>query len=431
MHIILSYIIKCVIASGILTGYYYVALRNKKFNAYNRVYLLAAIVVSLITPFIHIEWFTIQPPQNSALNTVFAAIANPPQQQSASFSTGTVCLLCAAAISVVLLIVLAARIVWIYRIKNKSTAVKMHGYDLIETGVKQAPFSFLDNLFWKQGIALNDAGWQKVLHHELVHIKQRHTYDKLFAQITVCIFWMNPFFWFIQRELTMIHEFIADAGCIKDGDTEAFAVMLLQAHNEGRYLSPQHSFFHSPIKRRLIMITTSKQTPYSYMRRVLAIPIAAVVVTLFSVTISHAQTDPKASPGPGKIKIIEKGKKVNANGDSVVVLKLALKQHDLGKVDSVSHDSVTIREIQILPATIKYGKIKQDSIGGTISFAYSNKIKDTIKTKNLESIQVTGKPAKIILNYKPNGGKDSNVNVIKFEPIDVVSKPLKTPAKQQ
>lgn len=432
MHFILSYIIKCTLASGILAGYYYVALRNKKFNAYNRVYLLAAIVVSLMVPFMRIEWFTIMPPQNSTLNTVVAVIANPQHQAAGGFNAGAVCLVCAIVISMALLIILSAKIVWIYRVKKSSNAIKMNGYNLIETDAKQAPFSFLDNLFWRNGIALTDEGWQKVLRHELVHIKQRHTYDKLFAQITVCIFWMNPFFWLMQRELAMIHEFIADEGSIKDGDTKAFALMLLQAHNQGRYLNPQHSFFHSPIKRRLIMITTSKHTPYSYMRRVLAIPIAAMVVTLFSVTVSRAQTETEKKSPPQKIKIISKEEKAAAKtpGDTITLVKIAYKP-----VNS-KNDTLQVKDIHIIPGKPITGedpKTINDS-GRTIIFITKpDDSRDTINSKNLESIQVTGKPLKLSFVTKPGGVKDSSnrVNVIDLTPIEVVGKPSKKPAKQQ
>lgn len=56
------------------------------------------------------------------------------------------------------------------------------------------------------------------------------------------LFWVNPFYWLLQKELSTVHEFIADDVAIGDGDTEAFASMLLYAHNNGSYLSPSLSF---------------------------------------------------------------------------------------------------------------------------------------------------------------------------------------------
>ncbi|HSN07611.1 MAG TPA: hypothetical protein VLS85_01175, partial [Hanamia sp.] len=52
------YLLKVIICSGILFGYYYIALRNKAFHRWNRFYLLASIVISLIVPVMKINIFS-------------------------------------------------------------------------------------------------------------------------------------------------------------------------------------------------------------------------------------------------------------------------------------------------------------------------------------------------------------------------------------
>jgi hypothetical protein len=319
MDAIATYIIKSIITSGILFGYYQVALRNKKFHSYNRFYLLGAVVISLVIPALNLKWYTIKAPQQLPLGSMLVSTtASAVTNNGFHFTTGAVLLACAVLVSVILLTVLLLKIVWIYNVKHKSKAQAMNGYTLIETPVKQAPFSFLDNLFWKQGTALDDSNGNKIFRHELTHIRQKHTYDKLFAQVVVCLCWMNPFYWLMQRELNMIHEFIADDGCINEGDTEAFALMLLQSHNEGRYLNPAHSFFHSPIKRRLIMITTSKHTPYSYARRVLALPLTAVVLAMLSFTVGNAQTKDKVLQKEVELKLLDEKKEESARQEKIL-----------------------------------------------------------------------------------------------------------------
>src|SRR5574338_1595322 len=51
------YLLKVIICSAILCGYYFLALRNKAFHRWNRFYLLAAVVISLIAPVIKINVF--------------------------------------------------------------------------------------------------------------------------------------------------------------------------------------------------------------------------------------------------------------------------------------------------------------------------------------------------------------------------------------
>jgi len=380
MNIVVAYIIKSVIASGVLWAYYCMALRNRKFHAYNRFYLLAAIVISLAVPFINFNWFTVNSDDNNSIVTILTVLRPIATTQVNHITSTTILYASAALVSVVLFAILFAKVWWVYRAKRKHTSTRMNGYNLIETNLKQAPFSFLDNLFWKQSITLDDEGGTKIFRHELAHIRGKHTYDKLFMQVVVCLCWMNPFYWLMQRELNMIHEFIADAGCINEGDAESFAKMLLQAHNEGRYLEPYHQFFHSPIKRRLIMITTSKKTPYSYARRVLALPVTALVLAMFSFTAGHTQTNKPTKDTAVlsieeqkiiKNKLQSKGivfKKENGTiiikGDSTKPFFIKLKKGDstspkliLEKVQNNSGDSV-------ISIKLKNGEVKKYTITG-------------------------------------------------------------------
>ena len=57
MNPALLYLVKVVLCSGVLFGYYSLALRNKIFHQWNRFYLLACVVLSLLAPLLtfHID----------------------------------------------------------------------------------------------------------------------------------------------------------------------------------------------------------------------------------------------------------------------------------------------------------------------------------------------------------------------------------------
>lgn len=289
MDIILSFIIKPFVASGLLYFYYLLALKNKRFHTYNRFYLLLSVVISCMVPFMNFGWLNIQ---TASPNPIIDPAGSGLQEANAgpALSTEEVLFIIAGMISSFLLLSLVINIIKIYQVKRSNKAIKMERYTFIETDLQQAPFSFLSNLFWKQGLSAADANGGKILKHELAHIMQKHTYDKLFTQVLCCLVWFNPFYWLIQKELNTVHEFLADAAAIEDGDTESLATMLLYSHNEGRYLSPSHTFFNSSIKRRLIMISSSKNIRYSFSRRLLALPMALFVLAISSISV-NAQTD--------------------------------------------------------------------------------------------------------------------------------------------
>ncbi|HRQ49313.1 MAG TPA: hypothetical protein PLR74_02175, partial [Agriterribacter sp.] len=55
MLAIAYYLLKVIICSGILYGYYRLALHNKLFHRWNRFYLLSAVAISLSFPLIKIN----------------------------------------------------------------------------------------------------------------------------------------------------------------------------------------------------------------------------------------------------------------------------------------------------------------------------------------------------------------------------------------
>src|SRR5205085_5379648 len=97
-----------------------------------------------------------------------------------------------------------------------------------------------------------------IFKHEVAHVKEKHSYDKLFLNILLIVAWFNPFFWLIRKELNMIHEFVADKHAVENYDTEAFAAMILQAAYPQHQFQLVNHFFYSPIKRRLAMLTKNQ-----------------------------------------------------------------------------------------------------------------------------------------------------------------------------
>jgi hypothetical protein len=165
----------------------------------------------------------------------------------------------------------------------------MDGFDFINTKEENAPFSFFNNLFWKETISLQDEGGQQIFKHEITHIQQKHTWDRIYCQIVTSIFWMNPINWIIQKELMTIHEFIADEEAVGNENVEIFAKMLLQTHYGNHFLNPTHQFFYSSIKRRIIMLTTSKHIKYSYARRLMVLPILVIAIGLVSIKVNATE----------------------------------------------------------------------------------------------------------------------------------------------
>ncbi len=295
---IFIYVLKSIALSGICFGYYTVFLKNTLLHQYNRFYLLATLLISLIGPIIQLDFFQVNEVQVSGIGQTMIylnEIQRTPEVQQTDWNF--IALSISAGISTLLLAYLAFGIIKIYQIKRTHQVKSSDGIEIIETDLENAPFSFLNLLFWKKSIDLSSEHGQKIFQHELAHIRQKHSYDRLFCQLTASIAWFNPFHWLIQKELQNIHEFIADREAIQHGDVQTFAKMMLQSHYGNEFLNPSHSFYYSSLKRRIMLLTTSKNPKYVYFRKVSVLPILAAAIALFSIQVNAQEKKPKKQKG--------------------------------------------------------------------------------------------------------------------------------------
>ena len=286
------YLLKSTILSGVFFGYYTLFLKNTIYHAYNRFYLLASMALSLAIPFFKLSMFSVTEEQVAGAKHVLIYLtqlpASPVQDENISWE-----IIIIATISSLFLCYLVYSVLRIFRLKAKNSHTQMGEFTFIETDLDEAPFSFFSNLFWKKSISMEDESGQKILKHELAHIREKHSWDRLFSQIICAVFWMNPFNWFIQKELQNVHEFIADREAVGAGEVDAFAKMLLQTHYGNHFLNPSHSFYYSSIKRRIIMLTISQSPKYAYLRKVAVLPMLAFILALFSIQLSAQKPKPK------------------------------------------------------------------------------------------------------------------------------------------
>lgn len=260
-----------ILVSAVMSAYYLLFLRDKTFHHYNRFYLLGTMVLSLLLPLLKVEYFTIETDSRILL------LLNQFNQSSAqevenSFNVWNFGALILGMVSFFLLAKLTLGLVKIHQLKKEFPKESIEGITFYNTNLHDAPFSFFRNLFWKKSILINSDLGKQILKHEMVHIEQKHSFDKLFVQIIQSLFWFNPIFYFIKKEITLIHEYLADKKAVKNADTRAFAQMLLASNFSGNVLPATSPFLSSNLKKRLKMLT-QKNTKYSYARRILALPI--------------------------------------------------------------------------------------------------------------------------------------------------------------
>lgn len=283
------YLLKVIICSGILLGYYWLFLRNKLFHRYNRFYLLLAMGLSMLLPLIKINFWQQDLQTNSAIRVLQAVSDGDAYMNTVVLSSQknnwdfeTLYPILYWLVSLVFVLALLRTLYIIRNLLKQYPAKKIEEINFINTDDDSTPFSFFRFIFWNNSIDIDSTTGQQIFKHEVAHIQEKHTYDKLFVNTTLIFFWCNPFFWLYRKELNMIHEFIADKKAVEDNDTAAFAAMILQSAYPRHRFELTNNFFYSPIKRRLRMLTKIDNPRISYFARLMVLPLAIIVFAAFT-----------------------------------------------------------------------------------------------------------------------------------------------------
>ncbi len=341
------YILKVIVASGILSAYYFIALRNKAFHGWNRFYLLASVFISLVSPLITINVFKNNDTDNgkviSILRTINAgdeAINFYNKNSSIHLTVQNLVESIYILVTVVFFIIFFITLYRIQKLKQNYPLTKLDEINFFSTNAKGTPFSFFNSIFWNIAIDLNSHAGQQIFNHEVAHVKEKHSYDKICMNALLIFFWINPFFWLMRKELNMIHEFIADKKAVENSGLSGFAEMILNTVYPSQNFSLTNHFFYSPLKRRIRMLTKNKNPKVNYLSRLIALPIAAII--FFGFTIHVKSINNNVTPA---ISSEISGVKMNGNIDTMPALTYKKRKvKDVSVMQSAPKVTVTFED---------------------------------------------------------------------------------------
>ncbi len=287
---ILIYFLKSVLISGLLTGYYALFLRNRSIHGFNRIFLLSIPLIAFILPAFQFNLPAIwrsgssgSPIRLLGVGTgsleAFTVYASRSKGISWSWQVWTLSI--SLALSALLFLRFLISVRYLSKLRKNKPDLQLPEADIYIVSVKGTPFSYFNNIFWAKDIDIDSFAGQQILRHELYHVRHKHSFDMLFAELVSIVCWFNPFFHWIRRELQMIHEYAADAYASLNSDEYAYAGLLLSKAS-GNTHPLSHPFFKTHIKRRITMITQSNKTRKALSGRVLTLPLILLLIGLFS-----------------------------------------------------------------------------------------------------------------------------------------------------
>ncbi|MBL7696547.1 MAG: N-acetylmuramoyl-L-alanine amidase [Chitinophagaceae bacterium] len=288
MPAILPYLLQTITCSGILYCFYRVAYYNKRHHQWNRFFLLGTVVVSIVLPLIKIHvpvsynettnriipLLNIIPGNKTEIEGITAAPEN-------NFNYEVLLTIIYVIVSLGLFFLLLRGLFKILMIYTSCPKEKIDNIETVMTHEKNSPFSFFRAIFWNRRIDVHSSIGEKIFEHEKVHVLQLHSIDRLLINFVLTIFWFNPFYWLIKREMVVVHEFVADRKSV-EGNAEMFSEMLLMSAYPGMKFGVTSSFFNSSIKRRLTMLTTFNNSKTRYLGKWMLLPVMLIVFAGFT-----------------------------------------------------------------------------------------------------------------------------------------------------
>ncbi|HSJ69051.1 MAG TPA: M56 family metallopeptidase [Anditalea sp.] len=286
MEGIINYLWEGSICLFILYGFYRIFLSEYTFFDWNRAYLLLIISLVLIIPLLSIP--SISSGEGSVFSTGYSYFL--PEVQLDNESPGEASILPSffnflTGIYFLGLIIASIRFITglfqIYRNIYNSKKIHHLGYILAIRPDFQASSFF--NYIFLPDYNPSDSEQQLIISHEINHATRYHSLDILFIQLLKIIFWFHPFTKMLESSLTEVHEFQVDNEITKSCSKTDYANLLLKLILADRQKQLMNNYFNKfQTKKRIIMMGKTESNLREKCRFLMAIPLLALLVIVFS-----------------------------------------------------------------------------------------------------------------------------------------------------
>ncbi|MDD7914836.1 M56 family metallopeptidase [Polaribacter ponticola] len=275
----INYILQVILFQVLFLAIYDFFLSKETFFIKNRWYLLSTPVLSFLIPFIKIPTFQKEVPQQyivylpELILSPEKVIQNVITETSFYQSINYISILFWIGVAV-FSILFFIKLVKIFNLIRKNEAQKLSDFTLILIPNQTKAFSFFNYVFL--GKEITESKRTKIIEHELVHSKQKHSLDLLFFEFLKIAMWFNPMIYFYQKRITLVHEYISDSIVAKSESKDQYINNLLSNFFQVENISFINQFHkNSLIKKRILMMTKNKSKKMNQLKYLVLIPVLA------------------------------------------------------------------------------------------------------------------------------------------------------------
>lgn len=268
---------------------YKLLLQNDTFFSLKRMYLLFAILFSLLFPIVWWSSLCIDAPETlNGFSVLFlnkSKVTSAVSEHSFGFSSNWF----AAAyffFTGILTVRFFLSLASIFKIKQQAIKTNLYGYTIYLVGKKRTPFTFLNMIFIDTSTAQDEKTASLILRHEYIHKIHFHSIDTLIAELASILLFCNPFMWLFKKELLLNLECIADDAVKKttpDLSTYQYAIVNTSI-NKRLYITNQFNI--SQLKKRIIMLNKKQSKKSKLLKYTVILPITFILLMTSHLSIA-------------------------------------------------------------------------------------------------------------------------------------------------
>jgi beta-lactamase regulating signal transducer with metallopeptidase domain len=355
----INYIIQVILFQTLFLAIYDFFLAKETFFTKNRLYLLITPVVSFLIPFVQLPVF--EKVVSEDLRILLPEIILSPQSViektpivKDSVDYFSTLFLMGIVFFSILFIVKLIKIIKL----TFDTQIELKGnYKIVQLSKIHGSFSFFNYIFLGKGMTFEKQ--KKVIEHELIHSKQRHSLDLLLFEMMKIVFWFNPLTYLFQKRITLVHEYITDSQVVNGKETTNYINEILSDFFEVNNISFINQLYKkSLIKKRIKMIMKTQSRKINQLKYLVLIPVLGSMLLYISCSNENRAKTTVVEDSKNKVEIndqeysleLDKKRELIAynNKSNVVEVKSSLLTGS-GKKMNVNKDTLITQAKKTVP----------------------------------------------------------------------------------
>ncbi|MEO7992316.1 MAG: TonB family protein [Chryseolinea sp.] len=299
MNAVLNYLLEANLGLCLFLLIYVVFLRNETDFKLKRVYMLFAVIASVVLPLFHFNTTNnvlpslgdFVPPTWLPEVVVEANGTASTQETTLNFDAWSLTNFIYSVGVLASLILFIFRLGMLLKMIYKATTFKLDTFLIIESSENKSSFSFFQFIFIGGADQLSHQEREQIIEHERVHVQQLHSVDILLMNVLNIFFWFNPLIKMYKKIFIQLHEFEADARAVENRDVNDYCSLLAKVALLSADFKLANHFSNSLTLKRIEMMRTikSKIRGWKIMAILLILPAFFFVVSCQDQIMDDAQ----------------------------------------------------------------------------------------------------------------------------------------------